>query len=45
MARVIAFVNCGTQAPMRELQFEMLRAGIVCCCAIALIAAGRVLPY
>jgi len=41
MARVIAFAH----APLRDLQFELLRSAIVCSCALALIAAGRALPF
>jgi len=40
MARVIAFVH----APRRFNGVSVLRTAIVCGCAIALIAAGRVLP-
>jgi hypothetical protein len=45
MDRVIALVNQGFPAPIQELQFELLRASIVCSCAFALIAAGRALPF
>lgn len=41
MERVIALARL----PMQELQFELLRVGIVCSCALALIAAGQALPF
>jgi len=41
MARVIAL----THAPVEDWHVELLRSAIVCGCAIALIAAGQVLPF
>ncbi len=41
MTRAIAIA----QAQMQEWHVELLRSAIVTSCAIALIAAGRVLPF
>ncbi len=41
MARVIAL----THARIQLAHTEILRSGIVCSCALALIAAGNALPY
>jgi len=41
MARVLALVH----APQQETWLEAMRVCIVCGCALALIAAGRALPF
>jgi len=41
MARVTALAA----TPLRVPQFEVLRSLIVCCCALALIAAGQARPF
>jgi hypothetical protein len=41
MARVIAL----SRTIDARAQVEMLRMGVVCTCALALIAAGRALPF
>jgi hypothetical protein len=45
MARVFALASHALPAPMRELRFELVRVGIVCGCSLALISAGRALPF